>query len=114
MGVKCYINKKDQNPSWTKAVTDKYGKFIIDLPSHLHSITNLNKVCSITILNLPLNSICRDSNYSRKYFDLELSSIGNGIRTYTTGKIEISRTIMHENSETCMKEVNDKNKVTRI
>ncbi|CAO2823570.1 unnamed protein product [Amaranthus hypochondriacus] len=90
VGAKCDNNKKDQNCSWTRAVTDKYGEFIIDLPSHLHSITNLNKVCSITILHLPLNSICRDSIYSGNYFDLELLSIGNGIRTYTTGKIEIS------------------------
>ncbi|CAO2842398.1 unnamed protein product [Amaranthus hypochondriacus] len=103
VGAKCRTDKRDKSPSWTKAVTDKYGEFIIDLPSHLHSIQNLEKMCSVTILELPIDSPCHDSVYVGIYRDMELASFGNGIRTYTTGRMEILHT-MSGTSQACIKE----------
>ena len=32
------------------AVTDEFGGFIVDLPSRLHAIPNLEKICRVKIL----------------------------------------------------------------
>uniref|UniRef100_A0A803M1I4 Pollen Ole e 1 allergen and extensin family protein n=2 Tax=Chenopodium quinoa TaxID=63459 RepID=A0A803M1I4_CHEQI len=100
VGAECQANKKVKSPSWAKAVTDEYGEFMIELPSNLHGIPNLDKKCSVKILKLPKDSPCHPSTIKNK--EIKLSSVGNGIRTYTTGKIELLN-IMPEKSEACMK-----------
>ena len=111
VGAKCRTDKRDKSPSWTKAVTEKYGEFIIDLPSHLHSIQNLEKMCSVTILELPIDSPCHDSVYVGIYRDMELASFGNGIRTYTTGRMELLHT-MSGTSQACTKEQKDEQEIS--
>ncbi|XP_021719839.1 uncharacterized protein LOC110687490 [Chenopodium quinoa] len=100
VGAECQANKKVKSPSWAKTVTDEYGEFMIELPSNLHGIPNLDKKCSVKILELPKDSPCHLSTVKNK--EIKLSSVGNGIRTYTTGKIELLN-IMPEKSEACMK-----------
>lgn len=70
----------------TQAFTDEYGDFMVDLPSHLHAIPNLDKTCSVKVLRMPKNSLCRPA-YVKKHKALRLSSVGNGIRTYAAGRI---------------------------
>ncbi|KAL2932203.1 ATP-dependent Clp protease ATP-binding subunit ClpX [Bienertia sinuspersici] len=106
VGAACRTNKKDKSPSWAKGVTDKFGDFVIDLPSHLHAITNLDKECSIKILELPKDSPCHQSALISKHKGIKLASVGNGIRTYTAGRTEFLHT-MPQNSEACMKEQKD-------
>ncbi|KAL6546867.1 hypothetical protein OROMI_022588 [Orobanche minor] len=70
---------------WAESSTDSSGNFIIDLPSHLHAIPNLEKLCHVKVVHLPkLISRCcpprRDST-------IELTSVGEGIRRYTTNNI---------------------------
>lgn len=90
VGVSCNDNGK--SGSWAQGMTDKYGEFMIDLPSHLHGIPNLHKICSVRVVKLPRNkhSSCRPTTYTMKHHGLKLSSFGNGIRTYTTGEIRFS------------------------
>ncbi|XP_039060090.1 uncharacterized protein LOC120204069 [Hibiscus syriacus] len=85
VGVKCETPCKTKS-STTQATTDEYGDFIIDLPSHLHGIANLEKICSIKIIRIPKKSMCRPA-LVKKHKHLKLSSVGNSIRTYTAGKI---------------------------
>ncbi|GAB4826459.1 hypothetical protein Ancab_033354 [Ancistrocladus abbreviatus] len=80
------IDIKNKKQAWARGVTDEYGDFIFDLPSHLHAIPNLDKACSVEVLRLPKYSPCR-TVFVRKHQGLQLSSVGNGIRTYTAGEI---------------------------
>ncbi|KAL8137330.1 hypothetical protein V2J09_003331 [Rumex salicifolius] len=96
---------RNKKPTWEKGVTDDNGEFIIDLPSQLHAIPDLNKACSVKVLWLPKDSPCQ-SSASLKVKDREneivLSSVGNGIRTYTAGTIQF----VHKesaNAEACKK-----------
>ncbi|KAE8655727.1 hypothetical protein F3Y22_tig00117021pilonHSYRG00286 [Hibiscus syriacus] len=43
----------------TQATTDEYGDCIFDLPSHLHGVINLEKVCSVKTIQIPKKSMCR-------------------------------------------------------
>ncbi|XP_068640806.1 uncharacterized protein [Aristolochia californica] len=70
-----------------KGTTDEYGDFIVHLPSHLHANPKLDQACTATVLRLPGNSPCRRRFLTRKRRGIRLSSVGNGIRTYTTGTI---------------------------
>ncbi|GAV59843.1 Pollen_Ole_e_I domain-containing protein [Cephalotus follicularis] len=87
VGVHCHARGRRKS-SCLQGVTDEYGDFLIDLPSHLHAIPNLDKTCSVTVLRLPHNSQCR-SAYVKKRKGLRLSSFGNGIRTYTAGRLRL-------------------------
>ncbi|XP_021902361.1 uncharacterized protein LOC110817943 [Carica papaya] len=71
---------------WERGMTDEYGDFLIDLPSQLHATPNLEKTCYVKVLRLPTNSQCRPA-YVKKQKGLKLSSVGNGIRTYSAGRI---------------------------
>ncbi|CAA3019382.1 uncharacterized protein LOC111408172 [Olea europaea var. sylvestris] len=68
---------------WAKGTTDEYGEFIIELPSHLHAIHNLEKICLVKVFHLPKRSACR----REKHENIELTSTGDGIRSYTTHNI---------------------------
>ncbi|XP_044461418.1 uncharacterized protein LOC123192823 [Mangifera indica] len=85
--VNCH-NSNRRTISNSQAVTDEYGDFMIDLPSHLHAITHLEKSCSVKVLRVPRNSLCRPT-YINRHRGLTLSSVGNGIRTYATGRIKL-------------------------
>ncbi|GAB2283225.1 hypothetical protein Dimus_017750 [Dionaea muscipula] len=70
-----------------EGITDEYGDFTIELPSDLHGIPNLDKACLVKVHRLPNNSPCQSAFLHWKQDDLQLLSLGNGIRTYTTGEI---------------------------
>ncbi|KAK7245997.1 hypothetical protein RIF29_40854 [Crotalaria pallida] len=70
-----------------QGVTDEYGDFIVDIPSHLHAIQNLEKICRVKILQIPKGSLCRPSSHAKRQKGLRLQSFGNGIRTYSAGNI---------------------------
>ncbi|CAK8564482.1 unnamed protein product [Lathyrus sativus] len=79
-----------------KGVTDEFGDFMVDLPSYLHAIPNLEKTCRVKVHKIPKGSLCRPTRQVRKHNGLfKLSSIGNGIRTYDAGNIRIQ----HSTSE---------------
>ncbi|RDX62975.1 hypothetical protein CR513_58644, partial [Mucuna pruriens] len=42
-----------------RGVTDEFGDFMVDLPSHLHAIPNLEKKCTVKIHRIPKASLCR-------------------------------------------------------
>lgn len=86
VAVNCHINLNKGKSIWIKGVTDEYGDFTIDLPSHLHAIPNLDRKCSVKILRIPKNSLCKPA-YVRRHKELRLSSVGNGIRTYDAGTV---------------------------
>ncbi|XP_077216707.1 uncharacterized protein LOC143851242 [Tasmannia lanceolata] len=86
VAVTCKTGRKRGNVKGARASTDEYGDFIIDLPSHLHAIPKLDKLCMVRVLRLPKSSSCRQG-FLKKTREIRLSSVGNGIRTYTTGVI---------------------------
>uniref|UniRef100_A0A2P2P2X1 Pollen Ole e 1 allergen and extensin family protein n=1 Tax=Rhizophora mucronata TaxID=61149 RepID=A0A2P2P2X1_RHIMU len=87
VAVHCRTGRKWSKTTSARAVTDEYGDFLIDLPSHLHAMPNLDRTCLVKVLRTPKNSSCRPA-YGRKNKALVLSSFGKGIRTYTAGKIK--------------------------
>lgn len=71
-------------------VTDEFGDFMVDLPSYLHAIPNLEKICRVKVHKIPKGSLCRPARRVNKQKGLfKLSTIGNGIRTYDAGTIRI-------------------------
>ncbi|KAK6154588.1 hypothetical protein DH2020_008836 [Rehmannia glutinosa] len=60
--------------SWAKGSTDSYGEFLIDLPSHLHAIPNLEKICLVKVFHLPKSSPCRQA-FTGKHKPIKLTSI---------------------------------------
>ncbi|XP_061339813.1 uncharacterized protein LOC133286415 [Gastrolobium bilobum] len=81
-------------PMVAQGVTDEFGDFMVDLPSYLHAIPNLEKICAVKVHRIPKGSLCRPAHV-KKYKGLELSSFGNGIRTYNAGNIRMQ----HSTSE---------------
>ncbi|CAH9076879.1 unnamed protein product [Cuscuta europaea] len=69
--------------------TDEQGYFLIDLPSHLHAIPNLEKACSVRVVHLPKNSACHP-HLIKKHKAISLTSNIDGIRTYTSHKITLT------------------------
>ncbi|KAK7292488.1 hypothetical protein RIF29_08269 [Crotalaria pallida] len=90
IGVNCHSHAGERKDNSTVAggVTDEFGDFMVDLPSHLHAIPNLEKICTVKLLRIPKGSLCRPAQI-KKHKGLRLSSFGNGIRTYTAGNIRI-------------------------
>ncbi|KAA8519223.1 hypothetical protein F0562_013479 [Nyssa sinensis] len=90
VAVLCHTsgNWKTRKSNWARGTTDEYGDFLIDLPSHLHSSPNLEKICLVKVLQLPRNSLCRPA-FTGDHKGVELSSVGNGIRTYTAQRIHL-------------------------
>ncbi|KDP35508.1 hypothetical protein JCGZ_08946 [Jatropha curcas] len=87
VAINCDMKGKWIKASSAQAVTDEYGDFQIDLPSHLHAIPNLESTCSVKVLRIPKNSACKPA-FARKHKALTLSSAGDGIRVYTAEKIK--------------------------
>ncbi|XP_073308686.1 uncharacterized protein [Primulina huaijiensis] len=94
MAVFCGTNGRTKK-LWEKGTTDSFGEFIIDLPSHLHAIPNLEKTCLVKILHLPKNSPCRQA-FTGKHKGIELRSRRGGVRTYTTNNIHLMAKPSHE------------------
>ncbi|XP_021639083.2 uncharacterized protein LOC110634408 [Hevea brasiliensis] len=84
----CDMKAKRRRTNSAKVVTDEYGEFQIDLPSHLHAIPNLDRICSVKVLRMSKNSACWPA-FTRKHKSLTLSSARNGIRNYTAGNITL-------------------------
>ncbi|XWS19276.1 hypothetical protein CRYUN_Cryun31cG0001800 [Craigia yunnanensis] len=40
--------------------------FLIDLPSHLHGIPNLQKICAVKVLRIPSNSMCPPTSFRQE------------------------------------------------
>ncbi|XP_072991749.1 uncharacterized protein [Typha latifolia] len=95
VAVGCKMEGK-RRIDWVHGVTDDYGEFIVDLPSHLHAIPRIDKDCMVRILRLPMNSPCRLIASSRvRPQAIHLSSIGNGIRVYTAGLVSLNHNSEH-------------------
>nr|XP_009773625.1 PREDICTED: uncharacterized protein LOC104223821 [Nicotiana sylvestris] len=89
---------KVRGSSWSKNITNENGKFLIDLPSHLHSIPNLENSCKIQVLHLPKDSLChRHYSFTTKQYkrSIKLTSIGDGIRIYKTHRIQLCTNKFH-------------------
>ncbi|KAF2306063.1 hypothetical protein GH714_010825 [Hevea brasiliensis] len=84
--INCDTEEKWSKTTSAQVVTDEYGDFQIDLPSHLHAIPNLERICSVKVMRIPKNSACLPA-IATKHMALKLSSARNGIRNYTAGKI---------------------------
>ncbi|KAL2475785.1 Pollen Ole e 1 allergen and extensin family protein [Abeliophyllum distichum] len=87
VAVLCGTSGKTRK-SWAEGTTDGHGEFFIDLPSHLHAIPNLESICIVEVLHLPKGSPCRQS-FTGKHEGIKLTSMGEGIRTYTTHNIHL-------------------------
>ncbi|GFZ10636.1 pollen Ole e 1 allergen and extensin family protein [Actinidia rufa] len=90
VAVSCHTNQKTSKSNWVESTTDEFGDFLIDLPSHLHAIPNLDKRCLVKISRLPKNSPCHPA-FTGKQTGLKLSSAANGIRTYTAENLYLTR-----------------------
>ncbi|KAK7363864.1 hypothetical protein VNO77_06023 [Canavalia gladiata] len=90
VAVKCHScgSKWKGKSMVAQGVTDEFGDFMVDLPSHLHAIPNLEKICTVKVNRIPKGSLCRPARV-KKQKGLRLSSFGNGIRTYNAGNIRI-------------------------
>lgn len=86
VSVTCHASGKKRRSTLAQGITDENGDFIIDLPSELHAVPNLEKTCSVEVHQLPRNSLCQPG-FVRKHRGIRLSSVGNGIRTYTARTI---------------------------
>jgi hypothetical protein len=80
---------KDQVANSTFAVTDEFGNFTIGLPSQLHATANLERACTVRVLQLPADSACRLRNHPGTTYGLTLTSQEDGVRAYTTGVIRL-------------------------
>ncbi|KAL3519265.1 hypothetical protein ACH5RR_017414 [Cinchona calisaya] len=85
--VFCGTRGKSRN-SWAQGTTDEYGDFLIDLPSHLHAIPNLEKVCLLKV-HIPKNSACRPA-FTGKHRGIKLLSVMDGSRVYTANTINLT------------------------
>ncbi|XP_072973293.1 uncharacterized protein [Typha angustifolia] len=94
VAVGCKMEGK-RRIDWVQGVTDDYGEFIVDLPSHLHAIPRMDKDCMVRILRLPMNSPCRLIASRVRPQAIHLSSIGNGIRVYTAGVVSLNHNSEH-------------------
>ncbi|RLN38977.1 uncharacterized protein C2845_PM01G46180 [Panicum miliaceum] len=79
----------DQVADSAFATTDAFGNFTIDLPSQLHATANLERACTVKVLQLPADSSCRLRHCPSTTYGLRLSSEEDGIRAYTTGVIRL-------------------------
>ncbi|VVB12767.1 unnamed protein product [Arabis nemorensis] len=88
VGMKCH-NGFRRRSKWIKAVTNELGQVVIDLPSHLHAIPDLEKACFIKPLSIPEPyQYCSSPNIHR---GIQLVSSSNGSRVYTAGNITLHR-----------------------
>ncbi|KVI01128.1 Pollen Ole e 1 allergen/extensin [Cynara cardunculus var. scolymus] len=99
MAVSCDTSRKTSKSDWVRGITDEYGDFVIDLPSHLHALPNMEKRCRLKILQLPNASPCHQA-FTGEYRGIKFSSAKNGIRTYTAHEIHLTP----KNPQACMNE----------
>ncbi|XP_042026176.1 uncharacterized protein LOC121773390 [Salvia splendens] len=92
VSVVCGTSRKAKKGSTAKGITDVSGRFAIDLPSHLHAIPNLEKVCHVRVVHIPVSSPCIKACAAKHNKPIALSSVDQGVRTYTTHDIHLSRT----------------------
>ncbi|GFZ03346.1 pollen Ole e 1 allergen and extensin family protein [Actinidia rufa] len=90
VAVSCHTIEKTSKSNWVRGTTDEFGDFLMDLPSHLHAIPNLDKRCLVKVLRLPNNPLCHPGFSRKQLTRLKLSSVGNGIRTYTTRSLHLT------------------------
>uniref|UniRef100_A0A0E0M6F9 Uncharacterized protein n=1 Tax=Oryza punctata TaxID=4537 RepID=A0A0E0M6F9_ORYPU len=81
-GIKTMVNS-------VFTITDENGNFTIELPSRFHATPNLEKACSVKVLQLPLDCVCWLRHSPSYYHGIQLSSSEDGIRSYTTGVIRL-------------------------
>lgn len=79
----------DQAANSALATTDEFGNFTIDLPSQLHATANLERACTVKVLQLPADSSCRLRHQPSTTYGLMLASQEDGVRAYTTGVIRL-------------------------
>ncbi|XP_010449652.1 PREDICTED: uncharacterized protein LOC104731856 [Camelina sativa] len=84
VGIKCHTRYR-KGSKWIKGVTNESGKFVIDLPSHLHAIPDLDKACIIKTLSVPKPYRCS----SKIHRGIQLLSSSSGSRVYTAGNITL-------------------------
>ncbi|KAL6200858.1 hypothetical protein ACLB2K_024573 [Fragaria x ananassa] len=85
VSVNCRVGGRKRKSSRSLGVTDEYGDFMIDLPSDLHAIPNLDKLCCARVIRVPKNTQCKAA-FVKRHKGLKLSSVGS-IRTYSAGRI---------------------------
>lgn len=90
MAVSCDTNRKTSKSEWVRGTTDEYGDFLIDLPSRLHALPNMEKSCIVKILDLPKSSPCHGGAFTREHMGIEFSSVKNGFRTYTAPEFHLT------------------------
>ncbi|KAL8117950.1 uncharacterized protein LOC141723451 [Apium graveolens] len=88
VAVSCQAGRKTRQSNRIQSTTDENGDFLFDIPSNLHGIPNLEKICCVSVLQLPKSSPCKPA-FTRKHKGISLSDIGEGLRTYTTGTIQL-------------------------
>ncbi|OVA20136.1 Pollen Ole e 1 allergen/extensin [Macleaya cordata] len=98
VGVTCKTStggkrRNQQQVSRAQGITDEYGDFMIDLPSHIHALPNLEKACTVRVIRLPKKSPCSHGRvFVRKpNKGIRLSSVGDSIRMYTAGSITLKQ-----------------------
>ncbi|KAJ4820476.1 Pollen Ole e 1 allergen and extensin family protein [Rhynchospora pubera] len=89
IAVACKTEGETKKTNWTYGTTDEYGEFMIDLPSKLHATPNLEESCVVRILKVPSTSHCKIRTLLNSHH-IKLASVGNGIRVYTAGTIQMS------------------------
>ncbi|XP_066325960.1 uncharacterized protein [Miscanthus floridulus] len=90
VAVSCRSERTPNNQldSFAFATTDEYGNFTIDLPPQLHATPDLEKACTVRVLQLPADS-CRLRHRTGDTYGLRLSSVEDGVRAYTAGVIRL-------------------------
>ncbi|XP_052180914.1 uncharacterized protein LOC127794068 [Diospyros lotus] len=92
VAISCHTSGKTSKSNWVESTTDEFGDFLIDLPSHLHAIPSLDKRCLVKLLRLPKNSSCSPpAAFTGTHAGLKLSSVGNGVRTYTAESLYLTK-----------------------
>uniref|UniRef100_A0A0D3HC44 Uncharacterized protein n=1 Tax=Oryza barthii TaxID=65489 RepID=A0A0D3HC44_9ORYZ len=89
VGVACETGGIKTMANSVFTVTDENGNFTIELPSRLHATPNLEKACSVKVLQLPLDCACWPRRSPSYYHGIQLSSSEDGIRSYKTGVIRL-------------------------
>ncbi|KAL9668595.1 hypothetical protein QQ045_006132 [Rhodiola kirilowii] len=100
VGVACGAGNK-RKAIRARGVADRYGDFLIDLPSDLHANPYLDRTCVVKVLKVPKKSLCK-ATFVRKHKAIKLSSFGNGIREYTAGNIRLHN-LKHTAAQDCAK-----------
>ncbi|XP_050369497.1 uncharacterized protein LOC126787651 [Argentina anserina] len=105
VSVNCRVGGRKRKSSRSQGVTDEYGDFMIDLPSDLHAVPNLDKLCCARVIRVPKNTQCKAA-FVKRHKGLKLSSVGNGIRTYSTGRIRFQN-LTPKPSQSCIEKASN-------